>query len=71
MTYKTFLLDIDDKIAHVRLNRPQKANALDATAWEEMQTIFRTLDQDPAVRVIILSGEGKHFCAGIDLSQLM
>jgi enoyl-CoA hydratase len=40
-------------------------------AWIEMQSIFETLSQADDVRVIILSGEGKHFCAGIDLELLM
>ncbi|MEM6348849.1 MAG: crotonase/enoyl-CoA hydratase family protein [Bacteroidota bacterium] len=71
MNYKTFLVDIADKVAHVRLNRPDKANALNHDAWAELKLIFETLDNEPSVRVIILSGEGKHFCAGIDLAYLM
>lgn len=71
MNYKTFLVDIADKVAHVRLNRPDKANALNHDAWAELKLIFETLDDEPSVRVIILSGEGKHFCAGIDLAYLM
>lgn len=71
MTFKTFLLDISDHIAHVRFNRPAKANSLDATAWDELKAIFEHLDDNSEVRAIILSGEGKHFCAGIDLEMLM
>ena len=69
--YKTFLVNVVDHIAYVRLNRPDKANALNATAWQEMLQIFTALDDEPDVRVIILSGEGKHFCSGIDLSMLL
>lgn len=69
--YETFLVKVSDGVAHVRLNRPNKANALNATAWQEMLQIFAALDAEPTVRVIILSGEGKHFCSGIDLSMLM
>lgn len=70
-TYETFLLEIEDYIAHVKFNRPEKANALNQTAWKELQAIFEELDERPDVRVIILSGEGKNFCAGIDLEMLM
>lgn len=69
--YETFLVEIEDKIAHVRLNRPKKANALNATAWQELQQIFQALDTTPEARVVILSGEGKNFCSGIDLALLM
>jgi enoyl-CoA hydratase len=55
----------------VAFNRPDKANSLNKQAWDEMKSIFEEADQNPEVRVIILSGEGKHFCAGIDLSMLM
>lgn len=69
--YESFKVEIKDHVASVAFNRPQKANSLHAQAWKEMQTIFEDMDQDPEVRVVILSGEGKHFCAGIDLSLLM
>ena len=71
MDYKTFKVSIDNKIAHVAFNRPQKANSLNALAWEEMQHIFETLHETPEARVIVLTGEGKNFCAGIDLATLM
>lgn len=66
-----FHLKIDQHIAQVAFNRPEKANSLPLAAWEEMQAIFEHLDETPEVRVVVLSGEGKHFCAGIDLSLLM
>ena len=71
MDYNFFKVTIDNYIAEVAFNRPEKANALHTPAWEEMQTIFETLHEDPKTRVIILSGEGKNFCAGIDLETLM
>lgn len=71
MTYDHFKVDISNKIAHVVFNRPEKANALHMPAWLEMQKIFEMLSEEDAVRVIVLSGEGKHFCAGIDLELLM
>lgn len=71
MNYTSFKINIDKHIANVAFNRPDKANSLHETAWEEMQHIFETLNETPEVRVIILSGEGKNFCAGIDLATLM
>ncbi|GAA0189497.1 crotonase/enoyl-CoA hydratase family protein [Fulvivirga kasyanovii] len=71
MNYNHFKVEIENKIAHVVFNRPEKANALHMEAWKEMKTTFDKLSQSDHVRVIILSGEGKHFCAGIDLELLM
>lgn len=70
MNYETISLTIENNIGYVKLNRPEKANALNQTAWNELKSIFETLDENDDVRVIILSGEGKHFCSGIDLSLL-
>ncbi len=71
MNYQYFKTDIQNSIANVAFNRPEKANALHMQAWEEMQAIFESLSTNDEVRVVILSGEGKHFCAGIDLELLM
>lgn len=71
MSYQTLSLNIENHIATVSFNRPEKANALNKLAWEELQQVFEFLDTDPDTRVIILQGEGKHFCAGIDLELLM
>ncbi|MFQ3215136.1 MAG: enoyl-CoA hydratase [Marivirga sp.] len=71
MEYKYFKLDIQDNIARVVFNRPEKSNALHMEAWLEMRSIFEYLSEMPEARVIILSGEGSNFCAGIDLSLLM
>lgn len=69
-TYETYLVDVENKIAHVRFNRPDKANSLAQEGWDELEAIFTELDTRSDVRVIILSGEGKNFCAGIDLELL-
>lgn len=70
-SYETFLVNIENHIAHIAFNRPNKANSLAQKGWEEMKALFEELDDNPEVRVIVLSGEGKHFCAGIDLALLM
>lgn len=71
MSYDNFKVTITDYVARIAFNRPDKSNALDHKAWEEMKIIFDDLSRNSDVRCVILSGEGKHFCAGIDLSLLM
>jgi len=71
MKYKAFSLTIENYVANLAFNQPEKANALDTPDWIEMQQIFESLSNDKNVRVIILSGNGKHFCAGINLAALM
>ncbi|MBC7922023.1 MAG: crotonase/enoyl-CoA hydratase family protein [Ferruginibacter sp.] len=68
---QTLRVTIDERIAHVVIHRPDKANALDQTAWDELKATFENLDGLDEVRVIVLSGEGRHFCSGIDLRLLM
>ncbi len=55
-------------VVHVRLNRPAKRNAISDTLVAQLQTAFVNLPE--AARVVVLSGEGEHFCAGLDLSEL-
>jgi len=68
--YQAFEVQASEGVGHVRINRPAKANAMDAAFWAEIPQVFEALDDDPNVRVIILSGAGKHFSAGIDLGLL-
>lgn len=70
-SYKHFLVNVSDKIAEVSINRPEKANALNMAAWEELKAVMEEMAGRKDVRVIILKGEGKIFCAGIDLELLM
>ncbi|MFZ1455855.1 MAG: crotonase/enoyl-CoA hydratase family protein [Saprospiraceae bacterium] len=68
----TILFTTENKIAHVSLHRPEKANALNVAAWFELESIFREISENDGIRVVVLSGgESKHFCAGIDLEMLM
>ena len=71
MDFERFLITVDSHIAHVRINRPDKMNALDGQGWQELKQLFQTLDKMEEVRVIVVSGEGKAFCAGADLNYLM
>lgn len=65
---ETLKVSLDKHIAHVELNRPDKANAMNGAMWDELETCFNWADATPEVRVVVLSGNGKHFCAGIDLA---
>lgn len=71
MSYEHFKYSLENKVAHVVINRPDKVNSLNEKAWEELKAIFERIDREPEARVAILSGEGKLFCAGIDLQMLM
>lgn len=68
-TFETLEVILDGYVATVNLNRPQKANSMSAAMWPELQACFEWLDEEPAVRAIILAGNGKHFCAGLDLTM--
>lgn len=57
-------------VAWVTLNRPEKRNALNFQMLENIVAIFNELDQDTETRVVILKGEGKCFCAGMELAGL-
>lgn len=70
MAYETIRLDIQGPIAWLRLNRPQRANAIDLALWTELSLAIESIAQQAAVRVVVLAGEGQHFCAGADLSLL-
>ena len=71
MAYEHFKYTVENKVAHVVINRPEKVNSFNETTWKELKAIFELIDKEPEVRVAVLSGEGKLFCAGIDLQMLM
>lgn len=60
---------IEDGVADVRLNRPEKMNALDPAMREAITATGKELALNKSVRVVVLSGEGKAFCAGLDFSR--
>ena len=61
---------LGDGVAEVVLSRPEKRNALDDRAIAELRQAFESTAADGEVRVVLLRGAGKDFCAGVDLSQL-
>lgn len=68
--FETVALSVADGVAHIELNRPEKANALNGLMWKELRAAFDWLSAGPA-RVGMLSARGKHFTAGIDLEYLL
>jgi enoyl-CoA hydratase/carnithine racemase len=69
MTYNTIRYDVDDGILTLTLSRPEKLNAFTGEMLNEMLDAFDRADADDAVRAIIVTGEGRAFCAGADLSS--
>ncbi len=69
MAYETLDVTVEGQIAHVALNRPDSLNAMNSIFFKEIKEAFETLDRNHAVRAIILSGNGKHFTAGLDLKE--
>ena len=62
---------IEDGIAHVRLDRPDKLNALTLDVLDELVSTARMLRRDRSIRAVVLSGEGDAFCAGLDFATVM
>jgi enoyl-CoA hydratase/carnithine racemase len=69
MTEQRVLIEITDGVADVRLNRAEKRNALDPAMFAGIVEAGETLKKDPSVRVVVLSGEGPDFCAGLDFGS--
>ncbi|XP_061575818.1 delta(3,5)-Delta(2,4)-dienoyl-CoA isomerase, mitochondrial isoform X2 [Cololabis saira] len=59
-----------ESITHVELNRPEKRNAMNKAFWSEMVDCFTEIAEDPECRVVVVSGAGKIFTAGIDLMDM-
>jgi len=66
----TLAMAVADGICEIRLYRAERANALNEAMWHELRTAFTWADATEAVRVVVLHGAGRNFCAGIDLAML-
>ena len=67
--YETVIVDRHDELGIVTFNRPQRMNAIDYTMRFEIIEAFNELNADPAIGAIILTGAGRGFCAGADVSR--
>lgn len=69
MAYKCFDVSIENNIAHIVMNRPEKRNAMIKEFWTELPEIIRDIDNNSKARVIVLSSTGPVFSAGIDVGM--
>ncbi len=68
MSYESFTLEIEDKIAHLQFSRPDALNSMNPAFWRELPQAVRAIDEEASARVIVISSTGKHFSAGMDLA---
>jgi len=69
LEFETLLVDADGPVGHITLNRPEKLNALSRTVLAELTQAARAMDDVPEVRVVVVGGAGRAFCAGADLAD--
>ena len=67
MNFETILYEIEDKILTITLNRPDRLNAFTGQMMDELISAFKQAGEDDDVRVVIVTGSGRGFCAGADL----
>jgi enoyl-CoA hydratase len=70
MAYKTLVVDLEDHVTTIRLNRPDAMNALNSELLAELADAIRDADRNEKVRCIILTGSEKAFAAGADISEM-
>jgi len=63
-----FTVAVTDGVAHLQFARPQAANSMTMAFWREFPEALRQLDRSGKTRALVISGQGKHFCSGMDLS---
>lgn len=71
MSYETLKLTVEDKVATITINRPEKLNALNATVITELENALKLVEADGAVKALIITGAGdRAFVAGADIAEL-
>lgn len=68
-SFATIELEVSEAIATITLNRPEELNALDPTMERELLQVWDLIDADDEIRAVIVTGAGRAFCAGFDLSE--
>jgi enoyl-CoA hydratase/carnithine racemase len=71
MAYNSFVFENDDGVATIRLNDPEKLNALTFQTYGDLEKIFIDLASDDAVKVVVLTGSGKGFCSGGSVNDII
>ena len=69
MTFESIIFELRDGIARITLNRPDRLNSFNVRMHEEVADAFSAIESDASVRVLLLTGAGRGFCAGQDLSE--
>src|SRR5690606_6025562 len=69
MSYETLLVEKSDKVGIITFNRPKKKNAMSPRLHEDMTKALEALRYDDDVRVVVITGAGESFCAGMDLKE--
>lgn len=67
MTYETLHTDLQDNILTLRLSRPDRLNALDSVMFQELLAVYDEIDANDDIRAVVVTGDGRGFCAGADL----
>ncbi len=70
MSYKTLLYNMDRGVVRLTLNRPESLNAISYEMSVELVDAMDTIEEDPDVRVVVLTGAGRAFCAGVDIKEM-
>jgi enoyl-CoA hydratase/carnithine racemase len=68
-SFKTLEVEVSEAIATITLNRPEQLNALDPTMERELLGVWDLIDADDEIRAVVVTGAGRAFCAGFDLSE--
>ena len=71
MGFETFIYEVADGIATVRLNDPDRLNALTFEAYAELERVFAAMASDSTVKVVVLTGTGKGFCSGGSVHEII
>jgi len=67
--YKTFRIDKEGAVDWLTLNRPERLNAINVAMVTELRDYFGGLSEDDSVRIVVMRGEGRSFCAGLDIKE--
>ena len=71
MPYETLILEREQNVATLTLNRPDSLNGITRKMVRELIAAFAEVEQDERVRVLVMTGAGRAFCAGFDLKEIM
>jgi enoyl-CoA hydratase/carnithine racemase len=69
--FECLLYEVQDHVAQITLNRPERRNALNPRAYAEVEAAFKHANADPEVRCVIVTGSDPAFCSGEDVKEMM